>query len=580
MHNNNKNDFNTDITDDISKAIENRIAYEEKNPDYLSDISRAVQSRATRDIGNTNFSEDIGRAVVDSVSRMDADTMGGVSASFPLDSTDFSPELFETDTKLHLGAETRLHKVNNGNPANGFQRSATSPNRQTEPHKPTADNYRNTHQNRGAPPQTSKGVWAKFKKLSGGAKVAVIFGILAAIGLLIFGLWLLYRTPTDLPPENDRPIIGTPAPPPRQSMSIFFEDSEVASLELRIDETATLIALVDRIDFEDEITWMNTREDIIEITSINERGDTIAIRGLGVGTSRLTATVGDVEAVVIIMVGEAPPILAETVDITDNGYTVGEVFYLYVGDSTTFQIEVAPRNFEETITVTSSDPDVLSVTQGDIETEITVTAVSAGQATLVVYAGSVRTQVNFTVTIELIETAHPFAVGLREFFADAEFATHAALVSNMPGTVGDVVIASKQLNPDNWDGEWGEPHSLFQFMYMHNDTLRSFELSSYFYVGGGLDISENTYLAGISADGTFSRTFVLHLFTAGELEIDAITLREFLGENRRFMYNDREIAQYEFENYLRHYGLERTVSGLADDTEEILEMTVIIEASR
>ena len=582
MHNENKSDFDIDIADEISKAIESKVADEVKNPDYLSDISRAVQSRATKDIGNTDFAEDIGRAVVNNVSRMDADAMGGASTSFPLDSTGFSPELFDTETKLHLGAETKLHQVNRGNHTGRLPGNAIHPERQAELHHTSHDNYRNgnAHQNRNVPPQKPKGLWAKFKNLSIGAKVAIILGILTAIALLVLGLWLLYGTPTDLPQELERPIIETPPPAGVQSISIFFEDVEVTTMELHVDGTATLIALVDRVDFEEEIIWTNNREDIIEITSTNESGDTIRIRGLGVGTSRLTATVGNVEAVVIIRVGEVPPVLIETVDITRDGNTVGELD-LYVGESITLQLIVVPRDSEESISATSSDPAVLRVVQDDDdETEVTVTGVSAGNATVIVYAGSVRTEASFYVSVELIETAHPFAVGLRDFFEDAEFATHATLISNMPGATGDVVMASKQLNPANWDGEWGEPQALFRFMYMHNDTLRSFELTSYFYAGGGLAISDNNYLASISADGTFSETFVVHLFNAGELQIDAIVLREFLGENRRFMYNDREIEEYEFDNYLRHYGLDGIIISRPDDTTEILEMTVIVEVTR
>ena len=541
------NDSEKEIADAIRKEIERDMADNSARRDQITDISKAVESKAASAVYKTDYAESVSKSVVDNVSQMDTDEFDALSSNITPNPESFLPDIDDDNTDYD---DMRI------------------PYRESRPH-PTG-NYRLYDKASGR----SGTLWDKFKRQRLSTQITIAVGIFAILALLVFILWIIYgdRTPAPLP--HDEPVIATPAPPPAvqatvRSLSIISGGSEVTSADIHVGDSAVFTAIADIAEFDDEILWTSSRLDIAEITSIRSGGAEVTITGLATGTTRLTASVGNVETVIIIRVGDVPLVHAESVQITHNG-TVTTEAEVYIGHNINFWLVIDPSDFDDNIIVSSSNPGVLSVSAND--QEFTVTGVAAGTATVVVYVGQIRTEATFIVSVEYIEVPHPFNTALRDFLA--EHGSHAILVSDMYGTEGDVVLASTLLNPPNFEGASGQPNIAYRFMYMQNDNLRTQDFNSFFGTGGGAIITANNYLASVWSEDTRT-VYSIHLFNGGQLQVDSIVFQAL--NDGRFFYNDVEISGHQFDAFLTHYGLDRTINH-PSDISTIFEMTEIVPA--
>ena len=186
----------------------------------------------------------------------------------------------------------------------------------------------------------------------------------------------------------------------------------------------------------------------------------------------------------------------------------------------------------------------------------------------------------------LIETPHPYAQALQEFF-DGESLDRIANLSEVQYSDEPIVLAV--LGPEGFV-QYGYPIESFRLLYLQDGALHIYdsqEIERWPY--RHVTISENNYLVEFFGDEGYIE-FIIHLFANGDFIPNAVTILSVTDVDsidladdwdnwylyNIYEYNGSTISASEFEKYRKHYGLESIWStpSRPDDTEKILAMTV------
>lgn len=151
------------------------------------------------------------------------------------------------------------------------------------------------------------------------------------------------------------------------------------SLEMRVDETAQLIATIVPAEAESiPVTWETSDE---KIASVSENG---LVTAVAAGEATITAKAGKVTASCSVKVS----------DVAVEGITLSTIkMTLHKGESETISVEIQPEEAQEAIvTFASSDENIATVDQSG-----KVTAVNVGEATISVSAGDITEKCSVNV---------------------------------------------------------------------------------------------------------------------------------------------------------------------------------------
>jgi len=417
------------------------------------------------------------------------------------------------------------------------------------------------------------GFTAQFKALPRPAKIAIISGVVILSILITLGITLLVNhalnlAPVREAPRDERPV--EPSPPVVKSIEITDNGIPVSDKELKFGESVTFLIKFEPEGIDEEVIWSYRTEEIIKLEYVNTNKTIVHITGIGQGTTRLTASVGGVEAVCIIRVGEEPAPKAEAVTIMLEGNPVSKA-EIFVNDNIVLQIKVEPEGVVDEIVLSNNNPDLIEVTPSNSgKTEIMVTGKSPGTAVFAVTVGEVSAQCVFDVKPDIIEVPHPFAAALPQFFAGAALST-VAYIANVPGMDEPVVLA-------------GKDYAHHRVLYINNGNLRTFDFEAF----EGSAFTSNNHIVGFWP-GDLDMKLSIYSFAANEINPNPIILNITFDEARQtpvsFYHNGREITKAVFDAYLEQFGLYRFFYNnesleRPDDTAKILAMTAMVEAPR